>query len=39
VVLIYPGISLVVLAVFLSIWLLLFGTMQIALAFQIRSLE
>lgn len=39
VVLIYPGISLVVLAVFLSIWLLLFGTMQIALAFQIRSMN
>jgi uncharacterized membrane protein HdeD (DUF308 family) len=37
VVLIYPAISLVVLAVFLSIWLLIFGTMQIALAFQIRS--
>jgi uncharacterized membrane protein HdeD (DUF308 family) len=38
VVLAYPGISLLVLAVFLSVWLLLFGALQIALAFQIRSL-
>jgi uncharacterized membrane protein HdeD (DUF308 family) len=38
VVLIYPGISLLVLAVVLSIWLLVFGVMQISLAFQIRSL-
>jgi uncharacterized membrane protein HdeD (DUF308 family) len=38
VVLVYPGISLLVLAVFLSVWLLVYGGMQIALAFQIRSL-
>ena len=38
VVLSYPGISLLVLAVVLSIWLLVFGVMQISLAFQIRSL-
>jgi uncharacterized membrane protein HdeD (DUF308 family) len=39
VVLIYPGISLLVLAVVLSIWLLVFGVMQISLAFRIRSLS
>jgi uncharacterized membrane protein HdeD (DUF308 family) len=38
IVLAYPGISLLVLAVVLSIWLLVFGVMQITLAFQIRSL-
>ena len=38
VVLAYPGISLLVLAVVLSIWLLVFGIMQITLAFRIRSL-
>ena len=38
VVLIYPGISLLVLAVVLSIWLLVFGVMQITLAFRIRAL-
>ena len=38
VVLVYPGISLLVLAVFLSIWLLIFGAMEIILAFQLRSL-
>ncbi len=37
VVLAYPGISLVTLAVVLSIWLLVFGVMEIALAFRIRS--
>lgn len=37
VVLVYPGISLVVLAIFISIWLLIYGAMEIALAFQIRS--
>ena len=37
VVLAYPGISLLVLAVVLSIWLLIFGAMQIVLAFRIRS--
>jgi len=38
VLLVYPGISLVVLAVLVSVWLLVFGAMQIGLAFQIRSL-
>jgi uncharacterized membrane protein HdeD (DUF308 family) len=38
VVLVYPGISLLVLAIFLSIWLLIYGAMEIALAFQIRAL-
>jgi len=38
VVLIYPDISLVTLAVILSVWLLLFGIMQIMLAVQIRPL-
>ena len=38
VVLAYPGISLLVLAVVLSIWLLVFGIMEIVLAFRIRSL-
>ena len=38
VVLAYPGISLLVLAVVLSIWLLVFGVLQISLAFRLRSL-
>src|SRR6266581_5690399 len=38
VVLVYPGISLLVLAVVLGIWLLVFGAMQITVAFRIRSL-
>jgi uncharacterized membrane protein HdeD (DUF308 family) len=38
VLLIYPGISLLVLAVLVSVWLLIFGAMQISLAVQIRSL-
>ena len=38
IVLAYPGISLLVLAVVLSIWLLVFGAMQVTLAFRIRSL-
>ena len=38
VLLVYPGISLVVLAVVVSVWLLIFGIMQITLAFRIRSL-
>ncbi len=38
VVLVYPGISLLVLAVVLGIWLIFFGAMQIAVAFRIRSL-
>ena len=37
VLLIYPGISLVVLAVLVSVWLLVFGAMEISLAVQIRS--
>src|ERR1700689_2885349 len=35
----YPGISLLALAVVLSVWLLVFGIMQITLAFRIRSLS
>jgi uncharacterized membrane protein HdeD (DUF308 family) len=38
VVLAYPGISLLVLAVVLSVWLLIFGAMEITLAFRIRPL-
>jgi uncharacterized membrane protein HdeD (DUF308 family) len=38
IVLAYPGISLVTLAIVLSIWLLFFGIMQIMMAFRIRSL-
>lgn len=38
VLLVYPGISLLVLAVLVSVWLLIFGAMQISLAVQIRSL-
>ncbi len=33
-----PGISLLVLAVVLAIWLLVFGIMQVTMAFRIRSL-
>ena len=36
-VLIYPGISLVTLAVVLGVWLLVFGTMEVGLAFRLRS--
>ena len=38
VVLVYPGISLFVLAVVLGIWLIVLGAMQITVAFRIRSL-
>jgi uncharacterized membrane protein HdeD (DUF308 family) len=38
VILAYPGISLLVLAVVLSVWLLVFGFMEIGLAVRIRSL-
>lgn len=38
VLLIYPGLSLLVLAVLVSVWLLIFGAMQITLAFRTRSL-
>jgi|SRR4029453_1283650 uncharacterized membrane protein HdeD (DUF308 family) len=37
VVLVYPGISLVTLAVVLGIWLLVFGVMEIVLAFRLRG--
>jgi uncharacterized membrane protein HdeD (DUF308 family) len=37
VVLVYPGISLVTLAVVLGFWLLAFGVMEIVLAFRLRS--
>jgi uncharacterized membrane protein HdeD (DUF308 family) len=39
VVLVYPGISLLTLAIVLSVWLIVFGVMQIMVAFQIRSLS
>lgn len=39
IVLAYPAISLLTLAVILSIWLLFFGIMEITLAFRIRSLR
>jgi uncharacterized membrane protein HdeD (DUF308 family) len=38
IVLAYPGISLVTLAIVLSIWLLIYGAMEIVVAFRIRSL-
>ena len=37
VLLVYPGISLTVLALIVSIWLLLFGFMEISVAFRVRS--
>jgi uncharacterized membrane protein HdeD (DUF308 family) len=37
VVLVYPGISLVTLAVVLGIWLIVYGAMEIVSAFQLRS--
>jgi uncharacterized membrane protein HdeD (DUF308 family) len=37
VVLVYPGISLATLAIVLGFWLLVYGVMEIALAFQLRS--
>jgi uncharacterized membrane protein HdeD (DUF308 family) len=37
VVLVYPGISLATLAIVLGIWLMVFGVMEIVLAFQLRS--
>ena len=37
VVLVYPGISLLTLAVVLGVWLLVFGVMEVYLAFQLRS--
>jgi uncharacterized membrane protein HdeD (DUF308 family) len=38
VVLFYPGISLLALAVVLGVWLLLFGIMEVVMAFRLRSL-
>lgn len=38
IVLAYPGISLLVLAVVLSVWLLFYGVMEITLAFRLRPL-
>jgi uncharacterized membrane protein HdeD (DUF308 family) len=35
--LVYPGISLTVLALIVSVWLLLFGFMEISVAFRVRS--
>ncbi len=37
VVLAYPGISLVTLAVVLGVWLIIYGVMEIGLAFRVRS--
>jgi uncharacterized membrane protein HdeD (DUF308 family) len=37
VVLAYPGISLVTLALVLGIWLIIYGVMEIAMAFRVRS--
>jgi uncharacterized membrane protein HdeD (DUF308 family) len=37
VVLVYPGISLATLAIVLGFWLLVYGVMEIVLAFQLRS--
>ena len=37
IVLAYPGISLVTLALVLGIWLIIYGVMEIALAFRVRS--
>jgi len=39
IVLVYPGISLLVLAVVLAVWLLFYGVMEITLAFRLRSLS
>ena len=38
VVLVYPGISLLVLAVVLGVWLIVFGALQITAVFRIRFL-
>jgi uncharacterized membrane protein HdeD (DUF308 family) len=38
VVLVYPAISLATLAIVLGFWLLVFGVMEIVLAFRLRSL-
>jgi uncharacterized membrane protein HdeD (DUF308 family) len=36
-VLVYPAISLLTLAVVLGVWLLIYGVMEMALAFRLRS--
>jgi uncharacterized membrane protein HdeD (DUF308 family) len=35
--LVYPGLSLIVLSVIVSVWLLVFGFMEISVAFRVRS--
>ena len=35
----YPGLTLVTLAVILGIWLLIFGVMEIALSWRLRSVR
>ncbi len=37
VVLAYPGITLVTLALVLGVWLIIYGVMEIGLAFRVRS--
>jgi uncharacterized membrane protein HdeD (DUF308 family) len=37
--LLWPGISLLVLATFVAVWLLIFGVGEIFLAFQLRRLR
>jgi uncharacterized membrane protein HdeD (DUF308 family) len=39
IVLVYPAISLLTLAVVLGVWLIIRGAMQVALAFNVRSLH
>ena len=39
IVLAYPGLTLVTLAVILGIWLLVFGVMEIVLSWRLRSLR
>ncbi len=36
--LVYPGLTLVILATIMGIWLIVYGVMQIALAFQVKKL-
>ena len=37
IVIVWPGPSLVTLALVLGVWLIIYGVMEIALAFQVRS--
>jgi len=37
--LVYPGLSLVIIAVLMGIWLILFGILQLIVGFQLRKLE